>query len=50
MNYVLIPELWRQRQANLWIQDQPGRHSECQGNQRSTENPKTQPTNKQKTN
>jgi hypothetical protein len=35
----LIPALWRQRQADIWVQGQPGLQSEFQDSQGYTEKP-----------
>jgi hypothetical protein len=35
----LIPALWRQRQADFWVQGQPGLQSEFQDSQGYTEKP-----------
>jgi hypothetical protein len=35
----LIPEFGRQRQADFWVQGQPGLHSEFQDSQGYTEKP-----------
>jgi hypothetical protein len=47
----LIPALGRQRQADFWVQSQPGLQSEFQDSQGYTEKPcleKLKQTNKQK--
>jgi hypothetical protein len=49
---LLIPELGRQRQADFWVQDQPGLQSEFQDSQGYKEKPclekqKTNKTNEQ---
>jgi hypothetical protein len=44
----LIPALGRQRQADFWVQGQPGLQSEFQDSQGYTEKPRLEKTNKQK--
>jgi hypothetical protein len=46
---LLIPALWRQRQADFWVWGQPGLQSEFQDSQGYTEKPclENQKSNKQ---
>ena len=45
----LIPALWRQRQADFWVQGQPGVQSEVQDSQGYTEKPCLEKKQKNKT-